>query len=78
MNVRFSDKTIKSFHSCLTNIAFFVSLDNEFSEAGTINSRVPQGSILGPLLFLLYINDISQALLDSHTYLNADDTSIFC
>ena len=75
--ISFSDKTIKWFYSYLTNRAFFVSLDSEFSEAGTINCEVPQGSMLGPLLFLLYINGITQALSDSHTHLHADDTSIF-
>ena len=69
-----SDKTIKWFHSYLTNRAFFVSLDNVFSEAGTISCGV-QVPILGPFLFLLYISDISQAL--PNTYLHADDTSIF-
>ena len=52
-------------------------MDNEFLEEGTINCEVPQGSMLGPLLFLLYINGITQALSDSHTYLHVDDTSIF-
>ena len=33
---------------------------------------------MGPLLFLVHINDISQALSNTHTYLYADDTSIFC
>ena len=65
------------FHSYFTNRAFFVSLDNVFSEAETINYRVPQGSILGFLLFLLYVIDIPQTLSDSHTYLLADDTSIY-
>ena len=65
----FSDKTIKWFHSCQTKRAFFVSLGNIFSVAGTINCGVFEGSILGPLLSFLYINDISQALSDSHTYL---------
>ena len=74
--IGFSNKTIKLFHSYLTNRAFFVSLNNRFSKAGTANCGVPQASILGPLLFLLYINDISQALSDSHTYLYADNTSI--
>ena len=46
-------------------------------EAGTINCRVPQESIFGPLLFFLYVNDIPQALSDSQTNLNAVDTSIF-
>ena len=73
--IGFSDKTIKWFHSYLT-IRPFVSLDDEFLEAGTINCGVPQGSKSGPL-FLLYINDIPQALSDSRTYLYADDTSIF-
>ena len=50
-------------------------MDNDFSEAETI--RVPQRSTLEPLLFLLYINDIPQALPDSDTYLYVDDTSIF-
>lgn len=43
----------------------------------TINSVVPQGSILELVLFLLYINDIPRALPNGHTYLYADDTRIF-
>ena len=56
--------------------AFFVSLGNVSLEAGTINCGVRQVSIIGPLLFLLYINDIPQALLNSYTYLYAYNTSI--
>ena len=52
------------------------SLDNRFSEAGTINWGVPQESILEPLVFLLHINDTPQSLSDSHRYMYADDTSI--
>ena len=56
---------------------FFRSFDHVLLEVGIINCGVPQRSILGPLLFLLYITDISQTLSDNHTYLYADDTSIF-
>ena len=76
--IGFSDKTIIWFHFYLAKRAIFVSLGAIFLEAGTINCRVPQGSILGPLLFLLYINGIPEALSNTHTYLYADDTSIFC
>ena len=60
--IGFSDKTMKWFHLNLTNRTVVVSLDNAFLEAGTINCGVPQGSVLGPLLFLLRINDITKAL----------------
>ena len=76
--IGFSDQTIKWFHSYLTNRAFFVSLGTIFLEGGNISCGVSQGSILGPLLFMLYINDILQALPNTHTYLHVDDTSIFC
>ena len=76
--IGFSDKKMEWLHPYLTNRAIFVSLGAAFLEAGTINCGVPQGSILGPLLFLLYINDIPEALSNTHTYLYADDTSIFC
>ena len=68
---------IKCFESYLSNRKFFVCIDNIFSEAGTLKYDVTQGSFLGPLLFLLYVNDLSQSLSDAGSYLYADDTCIF-
>ena len=48
---------------------------SSFSKSSS--STFPRESILGPLLFLLYVNDIPQALSDCHTCLYADDSSIF-
>ena len=50
-------------------------IDGIFSSLKYLQTGVPQGSILGPLLFLIYINDIINGL-QCNVYLFADDTSI--
>ena len=53
--IGFSEETTRWFKSYLSNWKFKVHIKNAFSESGNLLCGVPQGSILGPLLFLLYI-----------------------
>lgn len=53
-----------------------VVLDGFTSSIGSTSSGVPQGSVLGPFLFLLYINDISSDLTNNVRHF-ADDTSLY-
>ena len=65
------------FHSYLSNRKQFVSHNGESSKLQSINCGVPQGSVLGPLLFLLYINDLPNFSNILQFYLFADDTNIY-
>ena len=65
---------IKSYFSCRQQ---FVQINQTCSSMQTIKCGVPQGSILGPLFFILYINDLPKASKLTELLLFADDTSIF-
>ena len=71
----FSNSTVAWFNSYLTNRSFIVNVRKEYSSPGKLSCGVPQGSILGPLLFLQYVNDMPQAL-NSELLLYEDDTSL--
>ena len=51
-------------------------LNGSESDCGAIKSGVPQGSVLGPLLFLIYINDLENGIKSSVKFF-ADDTSLY-
>ena len=70
-------KSLALFQSYLSNRTQVVEVNGATSEKGLIKHGVPQGSILGPLLFLLYINDISQSSDVLKFFLFADDTTVF-
>ena len=69
-------KLIQWIQDFLTGRGQFVSVDGAKSPLCKIWLGVPQGSVLGPLLFLLYVNDLPD-LIDSECRLFADDTLLF-
>jgi hypothetical protein len=62
--------------SCFSIRKQFVQFDETHSTERIIKCGVPQGSILGPLFFLLYINDLPNATELAECLLFADDTNI--
>ena len=52
-------------------------MDGEFSKWANVSTGVPQGSILAPLLFLIYVNDLPDTVVDCTMNLYADDITIY-
>ena len=65
------------FQNYLTDRKQKVSINGQVSDPLPINYGVPQGSVLGPLLFIVYINDLQHQIKHSKITLYADDTAIF-
>ena len=72
----FDCSSIAFFHSYLSNRKQQCNVNGFSSELGPISCGVPQGTILGPLLFLTYINDLTNCLKHCTARLYADDTSL--
>ena len=65
------------FHSYLQIRKHYVIINNTKSTLTNIKYGVPQGLVLGPLLFLIYISDLSQSTQHSTVFHFADDTALF-
>ena len=66
------------FKSYLSYRNQYVSLNRYESGLAAINCGVHQGSVLGPLLFLLYLNDLNQAVKFCEVQYFVDDTNLLC
>jgi len=73
---------------CGTELAWFtdyltsrlqrIKFNNDYSEWGSVNGGIPQGSALGPLLFLVYMNDMPSQIYFGKLLQYADDTALIC
>ena len=73
--IGFSEGCVTWFQSYLSERIFFISIEKQLSDYGRISCGIPRGSIQGPLLFRIYVNDMPQAV-NSNLLLYADDSCI--
>ena len=66
------------FNTYLSNRKQYVQYESSHSDLANIKYGVPQGSILGPLLFLIYINDLPKSSKIFSFLMYADDTTLYC
>ena len=75
-NLGIKGKTLNVIADFLSGRDFCVKVGNSSSDTFSVTSGVPQGSVLGPLLFLLYINDLPDGIRN-HISLFADDVKMY-
>ena len=71
------DESLPWFKNYFTGKKQFVHIDSQSSEELAITSGVPQGSILGPLLFIVCINDLPRCVKHCSVNMYADDTVLY-
>ena len=67
---------LKWFNSYLIYRRQRCSVNNRLSSSGYLNCGVPQGSIIGPLLFLIYLNDLPNCMSSAYPRMYADETNV--
>lgn len=77
-NFVFSDHTVDWFTNYLADRTQCVYFDNSKSETLSVSCGVPQESVLGPILFTIYINNLGDGISQVHFHFYADDTVIYC
>ena len=75
-NYGIHDNAYYWFESCLENRTQRCSNNGSLSKGCSLSCGVPQGTLLGPLLFLLYINDLPNCLFNCQPRMSADDTHL--
>ena len=72
----FSGETLRWFSSFLTNRQHCVRVNGSSSDTQCLISGIPQGTVLGPLLFLIFINDLPKSMTNNCSIF-ADDTTAY-
>ncbi len=73
----FSQNSVNLLSNYLSERTVKVNIDGALSKSEAMTVGVPQGSVLGPMLFILYMNDLSHLPLSSKLLLYADDTTVY-
>ena len=76
-SLRFLDSTVFWFKAYLANRAKSVHINGVFSDPQPIQFSVPQGSILGPILFIVHINNLPSVVQSCDIQLYANDTLLY-
>ena len=73
-----SRTSLKWFQNYLSDRSQRVKYTDIYSDWGTVTGGIPQGSALGPLIFLVYVNDMPLQISSGHLLQFTDDTTLIC